>query len=1087
MRLMVKTELMAISQGLREMRLDRIVPIVFSLGLMLALSWMIGLHQAAAEESAKSQPLETVRLQLKWRHQFQFAGYYAAIEQGFFQEAGLKVELIEGEPQLDLSQILLSNQADYAVMTPSVLIERQQGKPFVVLGAIFQHAANAIITRKDAGLLTPQDLKGKRVMMTPLYDVEAHVMLINEGVPPEALTIVQHSWSLEDLINNRVQAQTAYLTNEPYLMRQKGVEPAIIRPITYGVDFYGDILVTTEHEITSHPERTAAFYRAVQRGWLYAMDHPEEIARLIIDRYSQEKTLEHLLFEAQAMQELVRPDLVEIGYMNQERWRRMADIYVQLGLMPAKYSLKGFLYADLQQEMNAAHQHLVSQSLYVLGGAVAVGLVIGFVLLLFNNRLNYQVRKRTAELAASERHFRSFFDLASVGVAQVEARSGRFFKINQKYCNIVGYTQEELCQKTFRDITHPDDARIDRQQRIDLLAGTITEYTIEKRYLRKDGSLVWVILSVTPMWQPGEEPKYSLAVVRDITVRKLAEEKLVFATKVFEHSIEGIVVTDMKGDILQVNQAFSKITGYSAEEAIGQNPKILKSNKHEAEFYQRMWTQLSEQGQWSGEIWNRRKSGDVYPEWLTINAVHDPQGRITNYVSIFHDITELKRQQEALEHQAQHDALTGLPNRILFNDRLQMALNRMEREKGNQMALMFLDLDNFKHINDEFGHTAGDQLLIELANRLKVLLRLGDTLARQGGDEFLILLPDIESVDNVCLVANRLLQTMNQPYHYKEIEYFVTGSIGITIAPIDSVYPDTLIKNADMAMYKAKKMGRNNFQFFTAELDNQAHRRISLEAKLRKAIEMEEFELFYQPQVTSRGGVIFGAEALIRWRHGDQLISPMDFIPLAEESGLILPLGEWVMRTAAHQVKQWHEDGHRLNVSINISARQFNGQDLARLFHEVLVATNLDPGMLYFEITESMLMGDIEKARRTLFDLRAEGGKFYLDDFGTGYSSLSYLKRLPLDGLKIDRSFIRDLATDIDSRAIAAAIVSLAKTLNMAIVAEGVETVEHLHILDAMSAMLIQGYLASPPIPAADFTNLLQQGKGLLPEEIAQA
>ena len=1064
---------------------SRMIRAFFLLGIVFACSCPATLRQAAAEESTSPKSQETVRLQLKWRHQFQFAGYYAAIEQGYFQEAGLKVELIQGDPKLDLSQILLTNQAEYAVMPPSVLIERQQGKPFVVLGAIFQHSATIIMTRKDAGLLTPQDLRGKRVMMTPLFDAEDHAMLINEGVPLAAVEIIPHSWSLDDLINRKVDAQSAYLTNEPYLMQQKGVEPAIIRPVTYGVDFYGDLLVTTEHEIKNHSERTAAFYQAVQRGWLYALDHPEEIARLIIDRYSQEKSLEHLLFEAKAMQELVRPELVEIGYMNQERWRRMADVYVQLGLMQPGYSLKGFLYAELQQEMIAAQQRVVTQSLHVLGVALVAGLVVGFVLLLFNNRLNYQVRKRTAELAAREQHFRSFFDLASVGVAQVEARSGRFFKVNKKYCAIVGYTEEELLEKTFREVTHPDDALIDQQQRVDLIAGRITEFTTEKRYVRKDGSVVWVILSVTPMWRPGETPDYSLAVVRDITVRKLAEEKLVFASKVFEHSIEGIVVTDVKGNILQVNQAFSKITGYSAEEAIGQNPKILKSNKHEPDFYQQMWSQLSTVGQWSGEIWNRRKSGEVYPEWLTINAVHDSQGRITNYVSIFHDITELKRQQEALEHQAQHDALTGLPNRILFNDRLQMALNRMER-KGTQVALMFLDLDNFKHINDGFGHTAGDQLLIELANRLKVLLRLGDTLARQGGDEFLILLPDIDSIDTVILVASRLLNTMRQPFYHKDIEYFVTGSIGITIAPVDGLYPDILIKNADMAMYRAKKLGRNNFQFFTAELDGQAHRRISLEAKLRKAIEMEEFELFYQPQVGSRGGLIFGAEALIRWRHGDELISPMEFIPLAEESGLILPLGEWVMRTAARQVKQWHEAGHRLNVSINISARQFAGQDLARLFRNTVQATGLAAGMLYFEITESMLMGDVEKARRILTDLRDEGGKFYLDDFGTGYSSLSYLKRLPLDGLKIDRSFIRDIATDMDSRAIASAIVSLAKTLNMAIVAEGVETLEHLHILDAMSAMLIQGYLASPPVPAADFTSLLQQGKGLLPEERAQ-
>ena len=406
------------------------------------------------------------------------------------------------------------------------------------------------------------------------------------------------------------------------------------------------------------------------------------------------------------------------------------------------------------------------------------------------------------------------------------------------------------------------------------------------------------------------------------------------------------------------------------------------------------------------------------------------------------------------------------------------------KRKETKLALLFLDLDHFKNINDGFGHTAGDNLLVELSRRLKEQLRTGDTLARQGGDEFLILLPEIESVEDVGLIAARLLASLKSPFYHGEIEYFVTASIGVTISPDDGNDAGALIKNADMAMYRAKNLGRNAYQLFTPELDVQAHHRLSLESKLRKGIELEEFELHYQPLVSSRTGHILGAEALIRWRHGDALISPAEFIPLAEESGLILPLGEWVLRTAAGQAKQWQDAGYRLGLSVNISSRQFAGQDLAKLLREVLSTTGLEPGRLYFEITESMLMGDVGKAQRVLGELREEGGKFYLDDFGTGYSSLSYLKRLPLDGLKIDRSFIRDIDTDADSRAIVAAIVSLAKTLSLAIVAEGVETEAQLGILHDMSSMLIQGYLASRPVPAADFERLLQQGHGLLPSAV---
>lgn len=1053
--------------------------------LLLTL-WCFFAVPVIAQEPAKDRPLETIRLQLKWQHQFQFAGYYAAIEKGYFREAGLQVELLPGTPNHNPSDALLSGQAEYAVMSPAVLIERQQGRPLVVLGAIFQHSADIIMTRKDTGLLTPEDLKGKRIMFSPESDPENRAMLINEGVPPESINILPHNWSVDDLVNGKVDGQTAYLTNEPYLLKKQRVEPALIRPHHYGIDFYGDCLVTTEHEISEHGERTEAFWQAVRKGWVYAMDHPDEIAELILAHYSQDKTLEHLLFEAEAMRELMRPDLVEIGHVNPERWRHIADTYVQLGMMPPGYSLIGFLYSQVREELDASKHRKVRFILYILGGVVTLGIGGGILLLVFNKRLGDQVRKRTAALAASERSFRAFFELASVGVAQVDAHTGRFRTINRKYCELVGYTEAEMLAFSFRDITHPDDLEIDRQQRRGLVKGKIPEFSIEKRYIRKDGSIVWVLLSVSPLWALGQKPDNSLAVVQDITKRKLVEEALVFATKVFEHSIEGIVVTDAKGSILQVNPAFSTITGYSAEEAVGQNPRILKSDKHEAAFYQAMWAQLGDEGQWAGEIWNRRKNGEIYPEWLTINAVRNDQGKIVNYVSIFHDITELKRQQEALEHQAQHDALTGMPNRVLLNDRMQMSLTRMTRS-DKKVALLFLDLDNFKHVNDGFGHPAGDKLLIELSRRLKAQLRAGDTLARQGGDEFLVLLPEVEGVDDASVIAMRLLESIQHPFQHQDTEYYVTASIGVTIAPNDGNDPDTLIKNADMAMYRAKKLGRNNFQFFTPELDGQAHRRISLESQLRKGLELEEFELHYQPLVSSASGAVIGAEALIRWRHEGRLIAPGEFIPLAEESGLILPIGEWVVKTAAKQARQWQDEGYRLDISVNISSRQFAGQDLVALLREVLAATGLHSGRLYFEITESLLMDDIVKARKILGELRALGGKFYLDDFGTGYSSLSYLKRLPLDGLKIDRSFIRDISTDTDSRAIAAAIVSLAETLNLAIVAEGVETEEQLAILRRMSEnLIIQGYLASPPVPPDRFETFLQPGCCLLVPSHAQ-
>lgn len=709
-----------------------------------------------------------------------------------------------------------------------------------------------------------------------------------------------------------------------------------------------------------------------------------------------------------------------------------------------------------------------------------VWLIISFIgallLIIFFLVINITKRRHAERLLkSSEQNFRAFFEMASVGVAQIDIRSGKYIKINQKYCEIVGFGIEELLNLTSDTITHPDDLDFQHQQMQLLLGGHISEFTIEKRYIQKDGTIVWAYLTASPLWRDGENPDYVLGVIRDITVRKQAEERLVFAQKVFDNSIEGIVVTDAEGVILQVNSSFSTITGYTAAEAIGQNPRILKSDKHSPPFYEEMWNKITTEGQWAGETWNRRKNGEAYPEWLTISAVRNDKGIITNFVSIFHDISQHVQQQEVIEYQTQHDALTELPNRVLINDRLKNALEKIQRS-GKQVALLYLDIDNFKYINDAFGHKVGDDILVELSKRFSSIMRAADTVARLGGDDFLVLLTDLEDLNVASEIAMRLIGSLEKPFNHGDVDFFVTASVGVTIAPDDGVDPVTLVKNADVAMYRAKNLGKNNYQYFAPELDAQVHRRIALEMKLRKGIELEEFELYYQPLVHSLSGKIIGAEALIRWMSGGEIISPGEFIPLAEDSGLILPLGEWVLKTAARQAKKWQDAGYALTVSVNISSRQFAGQGLFKLLQDVLHDTDLEPGRLYLEVTESMVMGDLLSAQQIMGALRELGAKFYLDDFGTGYSSLAYLKRLPIDGLKIDRSFVKDIVEDSDSEAIAAVITSLANTLNLQIVAEGVETIEQWKILHEMSEMLIQGYLVSKPVPADKFELLFKEG-----------
>jgi diguanylate cyclase (GGDEF)-like protein/PAS domain S-box-containing protein len=559
----------------------------------------------------------------------------------------------------------------------------------------------------------------------------------------------------------------------------------------------------------------------------------------------------------------------------------------------------------------------------------------------------------------------------------------------------------------------------------------------------------------------------------DITARKHAEERLKLAATVFEYSIEGIVITDPAGTILSVNPGFTAITGYPPEEVVGQNPRVLKSDRHAPEFYQEMWQQIATTGSWSGEIWNRRKSGEAYPEWLTISAIKNERGEITHYVSIFHDITEIKRQQEAIEFQAHHDALTGLPNRVLFADRLDMALAQIARS-GVKLAVLFLDLDNFKHINDSLGHAVGDLVLQELAKRLKKVLRAVDTISRQGGDEFIAILPEIHAAEYVGIAAQRILECLRQPFRPQGHELYATASIGITIAPDDGAAPGDLIKNADLAMYRAKELGRNNYQFFAQGMDTLAHHRLSLESRLRKALDREEFELHYQPVIDLATGTIAGAEALVRWRSGKNLIPPSEFIPLTEETGLILGLGAWVLNTACRQAKAWHDLGYSdLAMAVNISSRQFSQTDFVDLIKNALQSTGLPPRALLLEITESVLMANIEIASAHMHQLKEMGVKIMLDDFGTGYSSLSYLKRLPLDGLKIDRSFVMDIHRSADSKAIADAVISLARALGLGVVAEGVETLEQLDYLREHVQGHIQGFYASPPVTPESFEKLL--------------
>lgn len=546
-------------------------------------------------------------------------------------------------------------------------------------------------------------------------------------------------------------------------------------------------------------------------------------------------------------------------------------------------------------------------------------------------------------------------------------------------------------------------------------------------------------------------------------------DELNLAKNVIDNAVEGIVITDLNGTIQNVNNAFERMTGYSRNEAIGNKTNITKSDHHDTAFYEKMWNILIETGKWEGEIWDRRKDGEVFPKWISISTVRDSTGKATHYMAVFADISRRKAAEEKLEYLAYFDSLTGLANRALFQDRLLRDIASAKRHK-KKIGILFIDLDRFKNINDSMGHLFGDELLKIVANRLKSQGRETDTVARLGGDEFTILLTGIDSTEYVSLVARQILDLLVAPISLKGKEIHVEASIGIAMFPDDGETFEALTKYADMAMYQAKEQGRNNFQFFSDELNRHILERIALEEKLLKAVEQKEFILYYQPKVNLETNEIDGMEALVRWQPPDgELILPDLFIPVAEKTGIINYLGEWILETACMQAVSWHRKGHFVNVAVNLSAHQFQQKNMVQIVKRIINKSGIAPELLELEITESMVMGNVEKAITTMHGLRELGVQLSIDDFGTGYSSLNYLKRFPVNTLKIDASFVRDLKVDSDDAAIVVAIISLAKSLDLKVVAEGVETEEQLDFIKSNGGHTAQGYFFSKPIPPDEF------------------
>jgi diguanylate cyclase (GGDEF)-like protein/PAS domain S-box-containing protein len=907
---------------------------------------------AACLLSGPAWALEKVTLQLKHTHQFQFAGYYAALEKGYYREAGLDVVIREGHDGNEPERAVLAGQAEYGVGSSSLLLARLAGKPLVVLGVVFQHSPYVLLVRQKDSSPDIQDIKGKRVMIGSLTDEltqadELLAYLKKEGIPVSSLIRVEHSYNPDDLVKGKVEGMSAYVTNEPDYLDRVGFQYDVYSPRAAGIDFYGDNLFTSEREIKMNPDRVRAFRAASMRGWQYAMSHPEEIADLILSKYTRRNDRQHLLFEARQLMPLVQPVLVEIGYMNPDRWRHIAEIYADLGMLPRNANFDGFLYNTAPTRDLAWLYRVMA----LAGVLLLVGGAIHF------SQLARERQRADEAIRKGEQRFRTMFEEAPMGIALIDAQTGEFKDVNARYAEITGRDAEAIKASHWTEVSHPDDVLAESAQMAQLNAGEIAGFKTSKRLVRPDGSVVWIDMSIAAMDREGKSHTHHLCMIEDVTDKKKSEAL----------------------------------------------------------------------------IWQ----------------------------------------------QANFDTLTQLPNRRMFHDRLEQDIIKCRRE-GKRAAILFIDLDHFKEVNDTLGHHQGDVLLVDAARRIRACVRQSDTVARLGGDEFTVILSELDDVQRVDTIAQHILDVLQAPFQLGPEQAFVSASIGITLYPDDAAEIDDLLKHADQAMYAAKGAGRNRFSYFTPALQVAALNRMRLTNDLRTALKAGQFRLYFQPIVHLASGRIHKAEALIRWEHPQRgLVSPMEFIPLAETSGLIGEIGEWVFRESARWAQKWRrEAAPDFQVSLNQSPLEFQREGKGyEAWFDHMMELSLPGQSFVVEITEGLLLDANVNVTDKLLQLRDAGVQVALDDFGTGYSSLSYLKKFDIDYLKIDRSFTRNLAPESSDMALSEAIIVMAHKLDLRVIAEGVETQEQANLLREAGCDYGQGYLFARPMPGEAFDQLLREQK----------
>jgi len=724
--------------------------------------------------------------------------------------------------------------------------------------------------------------------------------------------------------------------------------------------------------------------------------------------------------------------------------------------------------------------------IYMLIGGSMVALLI------FALRLTQKIYTgKEGELAQAQKEWADAFDALQDPIF-LHDKALKIIHVNRAYAAGAGMTPSEMIGQPYWEIFPKMDGPLEICQRV----RSGVDEQAQTEVLQLESGQCYESRGY-PIYDTASHYKYSIHILRDITDTKAAQEQLQQAAIAFDNTFEGIMVTDPHGTILTINHAFSKITGYQRDEAIGKNPRFIKSNQHDAHFYETMWSELREHGHWQGEIWNQRKDGEIYPEWLTITAVYSSQGEITHYIAIFSDLSELKSSQEKIQRLSHYDSLTDLPNRVLFIKLLSRQVQRADMD-GRELAVITIDLNRFEHINETLGHSKGDQLLQLVAERLISIVHPGDPsvqtddisetleidniVSRVAGDQFAIVMANIDttsSASNAAEITRRILDTLAESFQLDGQEIFLTASAGITLFPQDGVKADILLKQAHAAAHSAKKRGTSNYYFYSEELGNAAAERHTLASGLRRAVELDELTLHYQPQLSMDDGRIIGFEALIRWNHPEMgMVPPDKFISLAEESGLIVPIGEWVLRTACNQAKAWHDAGLNPGImAINVSGVQIERYDLVAVIERMLHESGLQPQYLEIELTESSVMNSPKRAISQLERLKSLGVMLAIDDFGTGYSSLSHLLKFPFDKLKIDRGFVTNVTTKPHDAMLARSIIAMAQGMGLRVIAEGIETEEQLYYLKHNGCDELQGYYFSRPIDTESVEKMLNENQ----------